>query len=250
MYVTCDDGSSTGWDFPSYGGGIPQDLCHLVVEDELGLAEGFWGLIDPGVDVVLVSNKATLMRHGKPLVEHVGVDFSGLNAAEADVAVLAGPTVDVTAYGELAVARLDTRSDRTVPTAEAVQALKFELPTSATLDAINRIHTRLSELGDRWRSLEDGNAIKLRFFLDGPPDRNGLPELQNPVIPNSPFSRRCGTCSAHDTEMVLVSGRGRVKDQIVMSSRTAIVSRISASTATPTLPRVEAIRPVDTARRC
>ena len=62
--------------------------------------------------------------------------------------------------------------------------------------------------------------------------------------------RRCGTCSGRDTEMVLMSGRGRLRDQIMMSSRTAIVSRIWASTATPTLPRVEVIRPVDTARRC
>ena len=35
-----------------------------------------------------------------------------------------------------------------------------------------------------------------------------------------------------------------------MSSMTAIVSRIWASAVAPTLPRVETIRPVDTARRC
>jgi len=163
VYVARDDGSSTGWDFPSYGDGLPHDLCHLVVEDELGLAEGFWGLIDQGVDVGLVSNKATLIRHGKPLMEHVGVDFSGLNEAEAAVAVLAGPTVDVTASGKLAVARLVTWSDRTVATGEVAQALELELPTSATPKAILAIHSRLSDLGKRWRSLEDGAAIKLPF---------------------------------------------------------------------------------------
>src|ERR1700736_1529870 len=77
VYVTRDNGSSTGWDFPSYGDGLPHDLCHLVVEDELRLTEGFWGLVDQGVDVGLVNNQAILTRDGKPLVDQIGVDFSG-----------------------------------------------------------------------------------------------------------------------------------------------------------------------------
>ena len=32
VYVTRSDGTTTGWDFPSYGDGLPHDLCHLVVE--------------------------------------------------------------------------------------------------------------------------------------------------------------------------------------------------------------------------
>jgi hypothetical protein len=46
VYVTRSDGTTTGWDFPSYGDGLPHDLCHLVVEEALGLSEGFWGLVD------------------------------------------------------------------------------------------------------------------------------------------------------------------------------------------------------------
>ena len=163
VYVTRGDGSSTGWDFPSYGDGLPHDLCHLVVEDELGLTEGFWGLVDQGVDVGLVNNQATVMRHGKPLVEHVGIDFSGLNEAEAAIAILAGATVNVTGSSELAVARLATPSDETAATGEVAKALGFELPTSATPDTINTIRTRLRDLGAKWRSLEDGAAIKLSF---------------------------------------------------------------------------------------
>ncbi len=77
MYVHRSDGTSTGWDFPSYGDGLPHDLRHLVVEDELGLADGFWGLVDGGVDVALVHNQATLVRNGAPLCEHVGIDLTG-----------------------------------------------------------------------------------------------------------------------------------------------------------------------------
>jgi hypothetical protein len=40
------------------------------------------------------------------------------------------------------------------------------------------------------------------------------------------------------------------RDQTGMSSMTAIISRIWASVAAPTLPRVDTIRPIDTARRC
>ena len=95
VYVTRSDGTSTGWDFPTYGDGLPHDLCHLVVEDGLGLAGGFWGLVDQHVDVGLVNNEPTLMRDGKPLVEQPGVDFTGLTQAEEAVALLAAPAVEV-----------------------------------------------------------------------------------------------------------------------------------------------------------
>src|SRR5579859_7414385 len=150
VYVTRDDGSSTGWDFPSYGDGLPHDLCHLVVEDELCLTEGFWGLVDQGVDVGLVNNQATLLRDGRPLVEHIGADFSGLTEAEAAVAVLAGPSVDVTTSGELAVARLTTALGGTATAGDMAQALGVQLPASATPDAIAAVRTRLRELSERW----------------------------------------------------------------------------------------------------
>ncbi|HSH59033.1 MAG TPA: hypothetical protein VK988_05200 [Acidimicrobiales bacterium] len=78
VYVTRADGTSTGWDFPSYGDWLPHDLCHLVVEEELGLIDGFWGLVDRGVEVGLVNNQATLLRDGKSLVEQPDVDLRGL----------------------------------------------------------------------------------------------------------------------------------------------------------------------------
>ena len=91
MYVTRADGTSTGWDFPSYGDGLPHDMCHLVVEDELKLPYGFWGLIDQGGEIEPINGEATLAHNGKPLVEMSGSDFAGLIQAEAVVAALAGP---------------------------------------------------------------------------------------------------------------------------------------------------------------
>jgi hypothetical protein len=106
VYVTREDGTSTGWDFPSYGDGLPHDLSHLVVEDALRLADGFWGLVDQGVEVGVVDNQATLVRDGKRFAGEAGADFAGLNEAEAAVAVLAGPAVTHSEVGEVAVARL------------------------------------------------------------------------------------------------------------------------------------------------
>lgn len=137
------DGTSTGWDFPSYGDGLPHDLCHLVVEDELGLADGFWGLVDQGFEVALVHNQATLVRDGAQLGEQVGLDLAGLLEAEAAVAALA-PGI-----GE--------------PGPEP----GAKLPARATPDAVAAIHRRLRVLAPEWRDLKDDAAITLLFPGDG-----------------------------------------------------------------------------------
>jgi hypothetical protein len=163
VYVTRGDGTSTGWDFPSYGDGLPHDLCHLVVEDGLGLSEGFWGLVDRHVEVGVVNNQATLMGDGKPLVEHPGVDFSGLVQAEQAVAVLCSPVIDVDQIHGVAVARLGPPPLSTLPVGEITERLGFNLPESATSAAVTAIHDRLRELGQRWRGLDDGGSIRLVF---------------------------------------------------------------------------------------
>ena len=163
VYVTRENRTSTGWDFPSYGDGLPHDLCHLVVEDELRLADGFWGLIDQGVEVGMVDDQATLVRDGKRLVGEAGVDLTGLIQAEAAVAVLAGPAVAVSEVGEIAVAHLVSRPDVRPRVSEIAEVLGAQLPESATPDAIAAIRDRLQSLGEQWRNLDDGDAIKLAF---------------------------------------------------------------------------------------
>jgi len=134
VYVTRADGTSTGWDFPSYGDWLPHDLCHLVVEEELGLADGFWGLVDRGVEVGLVDNQATLLRDGRPLVEQPDVDLRGLMDAEAAVAALTGSGMTATP----------------------------DLPVTAPPETIAAIERRLDALAAEWRALEDGGAISFR----------------------------------------------------------------------------------------
>jgi hypothetical protein len=176
VYVTRGDGTEAAWAFPTYGDTLPHDLCHLVIEDELGLRDGFWGLVDRHVEVGLVNNQATLLRDGEPLLGQPGVDFSGLQAAEAAVAVLGPTSVTVDGgAGQLAVARLaEPEHDpehaspaSSTPSADATAAIVEiagqPLPASATPAAVAAIRDRLAELGDRWRHLDDGGAITLTF---------------------------------------------------------------------------------------
>jgi len=137
IYVTRSDGTTTGWDFPSYGHGLPHDLCHLVVESELGLRHGFWGLVDQGAEIDLVDNQATLVRAGRRLVDEEGIDLSGLVEAET------------------AVARL------TSPDPEARLQRGMQEPHG--IDASIRIHRRLEDLTRRWAALGDGESITLEF---------------------------------------------------------------------------------------
>jgi hypothetical protein len=176
VYVARRDGTATDWAFPSYGDGLPHDLCHLVVEDELGLAEGFWGLVDQGVEVRLVRNEATLCRGGRPLADQPGVDLAGLMQAEAAVALLAPPGLVVETVGDLVVARpvgdgaRPDRPDRHGDAADVITDLTGQnLPTTATPEAVTAIQRRLGEYAQQWRQLEDRGAITVMFSGPGVP---------------------------------------------------------------------------------
>lgn len=150
IYVARSDGTTTGWDFPGYGDGLPHDLCHLVVEDELGIQDGFWGLVASGVGVALVDGQATLMRRGRALGKDPGVDLSGLAVAEAAVAVLCGLGLvgsdldDYEQRRQAALGAMDTR-------------------------AVERIRGRLADLSRAWADVDDGGSIRLSFQGDADP---------------------------------------------------------------------------------
>lgn len=138
VYVTRSDDSVADWAFPTYGGELPHDLCHLVVEEALGIARGFWGMVDAGMNVQLVDNQATLVHDGQPLVDDPSVDFSDLKRAEQAVALLG--TAD------------HLRSE-----------LGFDGPEGASAETILSIGQRLEELRRQWRNLDDGAAITLDY---------------------------------------------------------------------------------------
>ena len=144
IYVQREDGTSTGWDFPGTSAGLPHDLCHLVIEDELGMTNGFWGLVDQGAEVGLVDNQSTLTRNGRPMSQEPGVGFSGLVAAEAAVAVLTGYP--------LPGANLEDSLARTEAARSALGP-----------EAAERIRRRLADLATQWNELDDGGSLRLCF---------------------------------------------------------------------------------------
>jgi hypothetical protein len=166
IYVTRHDGTSTFWDFPSYGDRLPHDLIHLVVEDSLGIVNGFWGIVAAGVEVTLIDDQATLVADGRPLVEKPGIDFSDLMRAEEAVALLS-PSLTTEHTGGLAVARLDPMSaDESSPSRLGTD-LGFKLPSHRSTQPVDSIRKRLDELGQQWRGLDDGTAITLTFVGRG-----------------------------------------------------------------------------------
>jgi hypothetical protein len=156
--VARSDGSHLGWDFPSYGDVLPHDLVHVVVEGELGLTDGFWGLVDGGADVVVVGDRALLARGGVPLTEIPGQDLGGLVRAEEAVALL-GPRPRLDEVGALAVARLDPGSFERAGNAFPATAedLGFQLPATATPAAVVAVRERLAVLARRWRDPAGGD---------------------------------------------------------------------------------------------
>ena len=162
VYVSRSDGSSTGWEFPSYGDDLPHDLCHLVVEDELGITDGFWGLVDQGTDVKLINNQATLVRGGKPIVENPGLDFSDLSRAERAVALLAPFGLRARQSDALAVARLDLGESG--PSAvHLISELGFDLSEGTPEELLSLIQRRLEAFRREWQSLDDGAAIMVTY---------------------------------------------------------------------------------------
>ena len=165
VQVTRRDGTLLAWDFPSHDARLPHDLCHLVVEQDLGLANGFWGLVDQGVDVRVTDDRADLLLDGKPLRECPGADFSGLMQAEEAVALLSPTGLQTEQAGSLVVAHLGTSPDTPEPAGMQPPAPGFTLPPTATADAVASIRRRLLDLGRQWHTLADGDSITLTYGI-------------------------------------------------------------------------------------
>jgi hypothetical protein len=162
IYVEREFGTPCDWTFPTYGDQLPHDLCHLVVEEMLQISNGFWGLVDQGMEVQLIDDQGTLVEDGRPLSEHVQFNSIDLVRAEEAVALLAPTGMQIEMAGPLAVA-LRSR-DAGVSIGEDVQhELGFALPAGCSPIVIAGIRDRLRELQTEWRALEGGGSITLSF---------------------------------------------------------------------------------------
>lgn len=62
-------GTSSLWEAPTYGGSLPHDLVHWIVECGFELGLGFWGLVDAGVDPAIANLRVPGKGFGQDRVE-------------------------------------------------------------------------------------------------------------------------------------------------------------------------------------
>lgn len=115
-----------------YGPTLPHDLVHFVVEDELGIEFGFWGLLAAGAKLQAVQaygarDPRRIPREDDPLVR---AHIDELLAAERFVAAFSG-----------------------LPGAEPDHELDPE--------TVARIGARIDELNRRWQNTAAGEVFRL-----------------------------------------------------------------------------------------
>jgi hypothetical protein len=144
VYARRTGGGQVSWAFPSYGGQVPHDLVHLLVETAFGLKNGFWGRVDAGVDVARLNADAN--RKGGP------GKYAGFGPDQAELYIaefLAG-----------------TRwRDAELTNVQLAAALARMLPRLAPVstDRILSIRSTLDRLCARWAALVPKGTLEARF---------------------------------------------------------------------------------------
>lgn len=149
IYVTRDDGSETGWTFPSYGEALPHDLVHWAVETTFALDEGLWGRVARGVDVARVNAMANRVG-GRDTWHAMGPDLRHLLLSEA-LAVMAWTDDERGPEDLCAEARA------------RVQEAGVELGREVTPVIVLELRRLLEDLLTRWRGLAPRGTLHLRF---------------------------------------------------------------------------------------
>jgi hypothetical protein len=151
--VVRDDGSVSVVPMADYGPALPHDLAHFVVERELGLRWGFWGLVAAGArfDTLARAAKGTpAASRSDPLV---ATHRAELLVAEAVVNLLHRPDGD----GALPAEAGDGAY-------QAAIAMLMSSPTGPdpaipTVDDVIRTRAALTTMARRWRDLAPGDTI-------------------------------------------------------------------------------------------
>ena len=147
IYVTRADGSAVSWAMASYGESLPHDLVHLVVESAFGLAQGFWGRVNAGVDPGAVAREAN-RKGGRDKYAAYGPDQAELQLAEA--------LANVRWLGEDTSAAL-------AQAAAGYRPAGIEPPPFLTGRLVERLQAVLTGLTHRWRALGAKGALDVEF---------------------------------------------------------------------------------------
>ena len=154
IYVTRSDGSEVSWVFPTYGDAPPHDMIHLIVESAFGVAQGFWGRVDTGIDPGRIMAQANRIG-GRDKYAAFGGNASDLLVAE--VLANCGWLGEGISGKDLEQQILDV-------------CRQVNLPSPPLLSAEHTAQVRavLLRLAERWKGLKPKGAIELQFDPQNP----------------------------------------------------------------------------------
>lgn len=146
------DGSAARFIFPRKGP-TPHDAYHYVVERELGLCRGFWGLVEAGMDPGQVGAMAVAGGHA-----------SAARAAVPDAGVVE------LIQAERLVECFEAESWSTGVDNAAIRAMAFSgweasfvPPLTLTDREIDSIRAGIARIGEEWDRLSNGRALEFEW---------------------------------------------------------------------------------------
>jgi hypothetical protein len=148
VHIRRVDGSEAAWRWGA--GGPPHDLVHWVVEDELGIDRGFWGLVAGGADFGFVNASA---HAGERESAELG-DTTELMQAEAVVnSIQQGLAMDPR-WSDLECLRW---------AATWCREARAELPAGLEIGRYGEVRTTAEDWVLRYRGLGAGEALHVTF---------------------------------------------------------------------------------------
>jgi hypothetical protein len=151
--VLRDDGSVTVVPMADYGPVLPHDLAHFVVERELGVRFGFWGLVVAGAQFDTLARAAKGAPPQKRSDPMVAAHRDELLVAEALVNLLHRPN----GGGSLPAGAGDDEYQAAI--AEIVSSSPTAGLAVPTVQDVHRVRAGLTTMARRWRDLAPGHTV-------------------------------------------------------------------------------------------
>ena len=149
------DGSVARTTFPKKGP-VPHDVTHYFVESELGIGEGFWGMVASGTEPDAIQDIAKAAGHSSASRAEVPAPYI--------VPIVQAERIVECFEAELWSGSSDNESIRDLVRAGCEQSL-VPAPDLGNA-AIDRIRSRLGEFRKGWETLGKGDDVRLEWPED------------------------------------------------------------------------------------
>ncbi|MCA1654426.1 MAG: hypothetical protein ABR588_02660 [Sphingomicrobium sp.] len=152
LHIQRSDGTLVSTTFP-HKGPIPHDAVHFFVESELGMQDGFWGLVATGSHPEEVGPMAKAAGH--PSAARPGLPQAGIVSAIQAERIVECFEADLWGPG------CDPQTFRETVSAGCEQSLVPAIPIDD--EAIERVRRRLKEFRQHWMGLPLGHSCRLEW---------------------------------------------------------------------------------------